>query len=84
MATAPFYRRRPGPGHPAEEIPRAFERFHLRRRVGRGSPDGAGLGLAIVRELTEAMGGSVESTTSRAAAPAYVGCDCYPTRWDAG
>ena len=49
-----------GPGIPAEEIPRAFERFHLRARAGRGSPDGAGLGLAIVRELTEAMGGSAE------------------------
>ncbi|MBW8060487.1 MAG: HAMP domain-containing histidine kinase, partial [Solirubrobacterales bacterium] len=47
-----------GPGIPDEQIPRAFERFHLRARAGRGSPDGAGLGLAIVRELTEAMGGS--------------------------
>ncbi len=46
-----------GPGIPAAEIPRAFERFHLRSRTG-GSPDGAGLGLAIVRELSEAMGGS--------------------------
>jgi signal transduction histidine kinase len=48
-----------GPGIPAEEIPRAFKRFHLRARAGRGSEDGAGLGLAIVRELSEAMGGSV-------------------------
>lgn len=46
-----------GPGIAEEDIPRAFERFHLRARSGRGSPDGAGLGLAIVRELTEAMGG---------------------------
>jgi len=49
-----------GPGIPPEEIPRAFERFHLRARAGHGSPEGAGLGLAIVRELSEAMGGSVE------------------------
>ena len=48
-----------GPGIPAEELPRAFERFHLRDRLGRGSAGGAGLGLAIVRELTEAMGGEV-------------------------
>ena len=47
-----------GPGIPEEELPRAFERFHLRSRSGNSSPDGAGLGLAIVRELTEAMGGS--------------------------
>jgi two-component system sensor histidine kinase BaeS len=46
-----------GPGIPAEELSRAFERFHLRSRSG-GSPDGAGLGLAIVRELSEAMGGA--------------------------
>ncbi len=38
--------------------PNAFKRFHLRARTGNGSPEGAGLGLAIVRELTEAMGGS--------------------------
>ena len=48
-----------GPGIPEAELPQAFERFHLRARTGNGSPDGAGLGLAIVRELTEAMGGSV-------------------------
>jgi two-component system sensor histidine kinase BaeS len=47
-----------GPGIPAEELPHAFERFHLRGRTEHGSPDGAGLGLAIVRELSEAMGGS--------------------------
>jgi signal transduction histidine kinase len=48
-----------GPGIPEGEMPRAFERFHLRARLGRGSAEGAGLGLAIVRELAEAMGGSV-------------------------
>ena len=46
-----------GPGIPEEELPRAFERFHLRAVAGRGSHEGAGLGLAIVRELSEAMGG---------------------------
>ena len=58
-----------GPGIPAEELPRAFERFHLRDRLGGGSPSGAGLGLAIVRELTEAMGGevSVESPAGEGA-----------------
>jgi signal transduction histidine kinase len=47
-----------GPGIPPAELPQAFERFHLRARTGNGSSEGAGLGLAIVRELTEAMGGS--------------------------
>lgn len=53
-----------GPGIPAEDLEHAFDRFHLRRCHGRGSPDGAGLGLAIVRELTEAMGGSVAVTSA--------------------
>jgi two-component system OmpR family sensor kinase len=58
-----------GPGIPPEDLERAFDRFHLRRRHGRGSPDGAGLGLAIVRDLAEAMGGSVavESVEGRGA-----------------
>jgi signal transduction histidine kinase len=48
-----------GPGIAEADIPRAFERFHLRNQAGRGSANGAGLGLAIVRELTAAMGGTV-------------------------
>jgi len=49
-----------GPGIPEAELPRAFERFHLRSHTGGGSAEGAGLGLglAIVDELTAAMGGS--------------------------
>lgn len=48
-----------GPGIPAVDLPHVFERFHMRRRHGMGSPDGSGIGLAIVRELTQAMGGEV-------------------------
>jgi signal transduction histidine kinase len=48
-----------GPGIPADDLPHVFERFHLRKRRGMGSPDGSGIGLAIARELSEAMGGSV-------------------------
>lgn len=47
-----------GPGIPEAEIPRAFERFHLRSRSADRSSGGSGLGLAIVKELAEAMGGS--------------------------
>ncbi len=53
-----------GPGIPAEELPRIFERFHR----GRGaSARGAGLGLPIAREIAEAHGGrlEVESTEGR-------------------
>ncbi|HEU4324202.1 MAG TPA: ATP-binding protein [Roseiflexaceae bacterium] len=56
-----------GAGISAEELPLVFERFY------RGDPSraretgGAGLGLALVRELVTAMGGSVsaESTLQR-------------------
>ena len=46
-----------GPGIPAEELPRIFERFYQveKSRVRRGG--GAGLGLAIAREIVEGHGG---------------------------
>ena len=45
-----------GPGIPPEERARVFDRFY---RV-RGTPgDGAGLGLAIVREIAQRYGGAV-------------------------
>ena len=46
-----------GPGIPAEELSRVFERFYQveKSRVRRGG--GAGLGLAIAREIVEGHGG---------------------------
>ena len=48
-----------GPGFDASILPTAFERFTIadRARTRRASTGGAGLGLAIVRSLTEAGGG---------------------------
>ncbi|MBD3143758.1 sensor histidine kinase [Microbispora bryophytorum] len=53
-----------GPGMPAEEATRVFDRFYRvdgsRSRTGAG---GAGLGLAIVRSIVAAHGGTVELRT---------------------
>jgi len=48
-----------GPGIPAAERERIFDRFH-RAADGRRRSDGAGLGLSIVRAIAEAHGGRVE------------------------
>jgi two-component system sensor histidine kinase KdpD len=53
-----------GPGVPDEALGRIFEKFY---RVGPaigGSRRGSGIGLAIVRGLTESMGGSVTARRS--------------------
>jgi signal transduction histidine kinase len=52
-----------GMGMTSEELGRVFERFYQIEQ-GQRSHDGSGLGLSIVKELTEAQGGSVavEST----------------------
>ncbi len=48
-----------GPGVPAEEADRIFERFYRTDRSRTRSRGGAGLGLAIVRSVVETHGGTV-------------------------
>ncbi|MGH2519347.1 MAG: sensor histidine kinase, partial [Chloroflexota bacterium] len=50
-----------GSGIAPDDLPRVFERFYRGRdEDGR---DGAGLGLAVCKELAEAMGGTVEAAS---------------------
>ncbi len=52
-----------GPGIDAADLPHIFERLYVTARYRPVRPEGSGLGLSIVRELVDAMGGvtSVES-----------------------
>jgi signal transduction histidine kinase len=47
-----------GPGIPPEHIGRIFDRFY--RVTGPNRPGGAGLGLAIAREIIQLHGGRIE------------------------
>ncbi|WP_084681598.1 SpoIIE family protein phosphatase [Actinomycetospora chiangmaiensis] len=49
-----------GIGIAADELPRLFERFHRIEGTWARSAEGSGIGLALVRELVEYDGGSVE------------------------
>jgi len=53
-----------GPGIDPEDLDHVFERLYVSQRYRPVRPEGSGLGLSIVRELVEAMGGSVDVTSS--------------------
>jgi two-component system sensor histidine kinase GlrK len=48
-----------GPGVPAEEKPKIFEKFHQVKRDGKRPGQGTGLGLAISRTIVEAHAGAL-------------------------
>jgi two-component system sensor histidine kinase BaeS len=69
-----------GPGIDERDIPRVFERLYVAQRYRPVRPEGSGLGLPIVKELVEAMHGSVavtskvgHGTTVRVTLPIAVG-----------
>ena len=49
-----------GTGVPPEEVPRLFERFHRIENVAARSHEGSGIGLALVKELVELHGGTID------------------------
>ncbi len=53
-----------GPGVPRAALPHLFDKFYRVRQQADGSRPGTGIGLAVVRGLTEAMGGTVGARRS--------------------
>lgn len=52
-----------GPGIDREDLDRVFERLYVAQRYRPVRPEGSGLGLSIVKELVDAMGGSISVTS---------------------
>jgi signal transduction histidine kinase len=54
-----------GPGIPADETERVFERFYRSDRARSADEGGAGLGLAIARWIVELHGGTIRADAAR-------------------
>jgi two-component system OmpR family sensor kinase/two-component system sensor histidine kinase BaeS len=55
-----------GPGVPEPDLPRIFDRFWRAERSRSRATGGAGLGLAIARQLIEAQGGTITAANTPA------------------
>ncbi|HWR07490.1 HAMP domain-containing sensor histidine kinase [Sporomusa sp.] len=53
-----------GPGIPAEHLPHIWERFYRVEKSRSRGDGGTGLGLAITKKLVEAMGGTVNASST--------------------
>ena len=49
-----------GTGIPQEELPKLFQRFHRVHGAQGRTQEGTGIGLALVKELVELHGGSIQ------------------------
>jgi HD-GYP domain-containing protein (c-di-GMP phosphodiesterase class II) len=67
-----------GPGIPAEDLPRVFERFFRGRQPGSQQVDGTGLGLAIARGIVELHGGRIWAESQTGAGSRF--CFTLPRR----
>ncbi|HYM84597.1 MAG TPA: ATP-binding protein, partial [Candidatus Dormibacteraeota bacterium] len=54
-----------GPGIPAADLPHVFERFYRVGIARDAASGGAGIGLAIVRQIVESFGGRVGAESGR-------------------
>jgi signal transduction histidine kinase len=52
-----------GPGIEPSDLPHVFERLYVAQRYRPVRPEGSGLGLSIIKELVDAMGGTVGVTS---------------------
>ncbi|MGH7730425.1 MAG: HD domain-containing phosphohydrolase, partial [Candidatus Eiseniibacteriota bacterium] len=67
-----------GPGIPAEDLPRVFERFFRGRQPTDRPVDGTGLGLAIARGIVELHGGRIWAESQPAGGSRF--CFTMPLR----
>jgi two-component system phosphate regulon sensor histidine kinase PhoR len=61
-----------GPGIPAADLQRVFERFYRVDKSRVRNPGGTGIGLAIVRNLVELLGGSVVARNRAEGGAAFI------------
>lgn len=61
-----------GPGIPPDDLPHIFERFYRVDKARNRSDGGSGLGLSLVKTLTEAHSGWIEVSSSSATGSTFV------------